>query len=70
MPDLVRIRIYEGWTEEEAKTPPHIRGRKFGGFRSFVVAVNNCLRANLTEVADKLPSGPSAVRSELRERGY
>jgi hypothetical protein len=68
MPDLVRM--YEGWTEKEAKTPPHIRGRKFGGFRSFVVAVNNCLRANLTEVSDKLPSGPSAVRSELRERGY
>lgn len=68
MPDLVRI--YEGWTEKEAKKPPCTRDRKFGGFRSFVVAVNNCLRANLTEVADKLPSGPSAVRSELRKRGY
>jgi hypothetical protein len=68
MPDLVRI--YEGWTGKEAKKPPGIRGRKFGGFRSFVVAVNNCLLANLTEVADKLPSGPSAVRSELRKRGH
>jgi hypothetical protein len=68
MPDLVRV--YEGWTGNEAKTPPHIRGRKVGGFRSFVVAVNGCLRANLTEVTDKLPSGPSAVRSELRKRGY
>jgi hypothetical protein len=68
MPDLVRI--YEGWTGSEAKKPRCISGRKSGGFRSFVVAVNNCLRANLTEVTDKLPSGPSAVRSELRKRGY
>lgn len=70
LPELARI--YEGVTKRPAKAPRYTRESKAnGGFRSFVVAVCNCLYTSVPgEISSKLPSGPLAVREELRKHGY
>jgi hypothetical protein len=65
LPDLARV--YQQGTGDEAKKQRYARGSRF---YSFVVAVNNFLKANMPELAKQLPKNPSAIRAGLRTRGY